>query len=88
MLRLIGATEFYIRGPFYAEGLVQGAAGGVLALAALYLSYQVIRPQSGAALLGTVLVGDFLPASQLLALLVLGALAGLLGAIVSVRREV
>ena len=23
VLRLIGATEFYIRGPFYAEGLVQ-----------------------------------------------------------------
>ena len=87
VLRLIGATEFYIRGPFYAEGLVQGAIGGLAALAGLYASYRVIRPQSDAALLGTVLVGDFLPASQPLFLLALGAVAGLLGAILSVRRE-
>jgi cell division transport system permease protein len=87
VLRLIGATEFYIRGPFYAEGLIQGAAGGLLALGSLYFSYRVIRPQSDAALLGTVLVGDFLPPAQLLFLLILGALAGLLGAIVSLRRE-
>ncbi len=42
---------------------------------------------SDAALLGTVLVGDFLPAPQALFLLALGAVAGLLGAILSVRRE-
>ena len=87
VLRLIGATEFYIRGPFYAEGLVQGGAGGLAALAGLYAAYRVIRPQSDAALLGTVLVGDFLPIPQLLFLLALGATAGLLGAILSVRRE-
>ncbi len=87
VLRLIGATEFYIRGPFYAEGLVQGATGGLAALAGLYAAYRLIRPQSDAALLGTVLVGDFLPMAQLLFLLVLGAAAGLLGAILSVRRE-
>ncbi len=87
VLRLIGATEFYIRGPFYAEGLVQGALGGLAALAGLYAAYRVIRPQSDAALLGTVLVGDFLPAPQVLFLLALGAAAGLLGAILSVRRE-
>jgi cell division transport system permease protein len=87
VLRLIGATEFYIRGPFYAEGLVQGAAGGLAALSGLYASYRILRPQSDAALLGTVLVNDFLPPAQLLFLLVLGAAAGLLGAILSVRRE-
>ena len=87
ILRLIGATEFYIRGPFYAEGLVQGAVGGLTALAGLYAAYRLIRPQSDAALLGTVLVGDFLPPAQLLFLLALGSIAGLLGAILSVRRE-
>ena len=87
VLRLIGATEFYIRGPFYAEGLVQGAVGGLAAMVGLYASYRIIRPQSDAALLGTVLVGDFLPLPQLLFLLVLGSLAGLLGAVLSLRRE-
>lgn len=87
VMRLIGATEFYIRGPFYAEGLVQGAAGGLAALAGLYLVFQVLAPQSEAAVLGTVLVGQFLSLLESFLLLALGAGAGLLGAVVSLRRE-
>ncbi len=66
---------------------MQGVLGGLAALAGLYGAYRVIRPQSDAALLGTALVGDFLPAAPLVFLLGLGAVAGLLGAILSVRRE-
>ena len=35
MMRLVGATEFFIRGPFYVEGLLQGLIGGLVASAAL-----------------------------------------------------
>jgi hypothetical protein len=38
-------------------------------------------------MLGTVLVGDFLPPSTLLGLVILGSAAGLLGAVLSLRRE-
>jgi cell division transport system permease protein len=88
VMRLVGATEFYVRGPFYFEGLIQGLLGGALALAGLYVAFFLLGPQpSSAMLLGTVLIDSFLPVSATLALLGIAALAGLFGAVISLRRE-
>jgi cell division transport system permease protein len=86
IMRLVGATEFFIRGPFYVEGLIQGLLGGGLASAALYATYWLIRSRSRS-LLASLLAGRFLSAEQLGLLLLLGALAGLIGAVASLRRE-
>ncbi len=69
VMRLVGATEFFIRGPFYFEGLLQGFAGGLIALMALYASFMLLDPSSTTSLLGTVLVRRFLSAGQLATLL-------------------
>lgn len=87
VMRLVGATEFYIRGPFYFEGLIQGLLGGIVAVSGLYASFLVMNPRGSTALLGTVLVDRFLPWPSILALLGLATLAGCLGAIVSLRKE-
>ena len=86
IMRLVGATEFFIRGPFYVEGLIQGLIGGALASAGLYASYQLIHARSRS-LLAAVLAGQFLSLRQLGLLLLLGAMAGLIGAVASLRRE-
>ena len=86
IMRLVGATEFFIRGPFYVEGLIQGLIGGALASAGLYASYQLVHARSHS-LLAAVLAGQFLTLRQLGLLLLLGAVAGLIGAVVSLRRE-
>ncbi|HXO29495.1 MAG TPA: permease-like cell division protein FtsX, partial [Thermoanaerobaculia bacterium] len=86
IMRLVGATEFFIRGPFYVEGLIQGFLGGALASAGLYASYQLIHARSRS-LFAAVLAGQFLSPRQLGLLLLLGALAGLIGAVASLRRE-
>ena len=86
IMRLVGATEFFIRGPFYVEGLIQGLLGGGLASAGLYGGYQLVHSRSRS-LLAAVLAGRFLSARQLGLLLVLGAMAGLIGAVASLRRE-
>ena len=86
IMRLVGATEFFIRGPFYVEGLIQGLLGGVLASAGLYASYQLIHARSRS-LFAAVLAGQFLSPRQLGLLLLLGAMAGLIGAVASLRRE-
>jgi cell division transport system permease protein len=86
IMRLVGATEFFIRGPFYVEGLIQGFLGGALASAGLYASYQLIHARSRS-LFAAVLAGQFLSPRQLGLLLLLGAMAGLIGAVASLRRE-
>ncbi|HEY6323634.1 MAG TPA: permease-like cell division protein FtsX [Thermoanaerobaculia bacterium] len=86
IMRLVGATEFFIRGPFYVEGLIQGLLGGALASAGLYASYELIHARSRS-LFAAVLAGQFLSPRQLGLLLLLGAMAGLIGAVVSLRRE-
>ena len=86
VMRLVGATEFFIRGPFYVEGLFQGILGGGAACMALFGTYQAAR-RSSDSLLATVLLTDFLPPAHVVFLLGLGAAAGLVGAVTSLRRE-
>ena len=45
VMRLVGATEFYIRGPFYFEGILQGLLGGLIAAGALGAVPSDDRPQ-------------------------------------------
>jgi cell division transport system permease protein len=87
VMRLVGATELFIRGPFYIEGLLQGLLGGACAVAALYAGYRLLVPHAPVSWLSSALTGAFLPAAQQMLLVGLGALAGLVGAIASLRRE-
>jgi cell division transport system permease protein len=87
VMRLVGATEFFIRGPFYAEGLLQGILGALLALAGLYGAYHLVHARAATSLIAAMLATDFLGRSEIGFVLLLGAAAGLLGAIASLRRE-
>ena len=87
ILRLVGATEFYIRGPFYAEGLLQGLIGGGVAMGALYGLYRLAEARKAASLVASVLTTGFLTPGQVACLILLGGGAGLLGAVASLRRE-
>ncbi|HET9227398.1 MAG TPA: permease-like cell division protein FtsX [Thermoanaerobaculia bacterium] len=87
ILRLVGATEFYIRGPFYTEGLLQGLIGGGIATGGLYLLYQAAAARRAVSLAASVLTTGFLSPGQIAFLVAVGGGAGLLGAIASLRRE-
>ena len=86
-MRLVGATEFFIRGPFYVEGLLQGLIGGGLASGGLYFAFRLLQAKASASLFASVLATRFLDAQELAFLVVVGGAAGLLGAIASLRRE-
>jgi cell division transport system permease protein len=87
IMRLVGATEFYIRGPFYVEGLLQGLIGGIAASGALFGAYRILHARETGSLFSSVLALDFLSSPQLAVLVLLGGAAGLFGAVASLRRE-
>lgn len=87
VMRLVGATEFFIRGPFYAEGLLQGFLGALLALVGLYATYHLVHARAASSLIAAMLATDFLGRSEIGFVVLLGMAAGLLGAVASLRRE-
>jgi cell division transport system permease protein len=87
VMRLVGATELFIRGPFYAEGVLQGLLGGASALGGLYGLWRLALPQLEGSIVGLTLGAEFLAPSEQIGLVVLGTIAGLAGAIASLNRE-
>lgn len=89
IMRLVGATERIIRGPFLIEGFLQGTLGGVLAVGVLYGLFEgakrAIAPSS--AMLWGFLFAGFLPWQKILALVAGGMLAGWFGSWLSVRER-
>jgi cell division transport system permease protein len=88
IMRLVGATHAYIRGPFLVEGMLQGGLGGGLALGLLYLAHQFLLREvlsSSRLVLGAHWLAFLSP--QAWAAIVLGGMVvGLLGSTLSVRR--
>lgn len=87
ILRLVGGTEFYIRGPFYFEGLFQGLAGGALAVVALLITVQTLHRRAGESIVAWFFAGASISPALLGAIMMVGGLAGLVGAVVSLRNE-
>jgi cell division transport system permease protein len=86
IMRLVGATPAYVRGPFVVEGMLQGGLGGALSLALLWLAFRLLLPDALAAseLLGGTM--EFLPLRLCLAIVAGGMLVGVIGSLVSLGR--
>lgn len=83
IMRLVGATNRYIREPFLLEGALKGILGGVLAVLMCWLVFAIFRRST--ADVGSGLV--FFEAPAILIGLVFGTAIGLLGSLLSVGRH-
>ena len=86
IMRLVGATRAYVKGPFVVEGMLQGGIGGLLALGLLALALRVLARD--AAMASELLGRTSIAVSPTLALtLVLGGMAvGVAGSFMSLGR--
>jgi len=88
IMRLVGATERIIRGPFLVEGFLQGTIGGLAAIGLLYGVFLGTRRFMSPSILWSFLFTGFLPWQKLAALVAGGMLAGFLGSWMSVRQRI
>ncbi len=83
IMRLVGATDSFIRRPFLLEGALRGLAGGLLALALSWLTLAGFRQMMGMTFTDLVF---FTPTEGAL-LTGFGVVIGLGGSLLSVRRH-
>jgi cell division transport system permease protein len=90
VMKLVGATNWFIRIPFIAEGLIQGVIGALLASGVVYGIHVAIDNVSDASNPGSLVTEMRLTGWQVFAtdvvVVLLGALIGSLGSAFAVRR--
>jgi cell division transport system permease protein len=77
VLKLVGATDFFVMAPFLLEGLLHGAASIALSLVLLYLGYSAIDTRITQAV--------FMPLGMIVFFIVFGLAVAVLGSLVSLR---
>jgi cell division transport system permease protein len=83
IMRLVGATNWFIRGPFLLEGALKGLMGGLLSLVLCYAGYILFRDNTGGPFAGLL----FFRPEHMVVLILFGVLLGLAGSLVSVGRH-
>jgi len=86
VMKLVGATNWFVRGPFMLEGLICGLIGSIAAVILLLLGKELALP----AILGRIDTGSDVEALSFgltaLSLLVVGLLVGAIGSGLTLRR--
>jgi cell division transport system permease protein len=89
VLKLVGATDGFVKKPFVVEGSVQGALGALGAIALLGALFLVVRGRLDGELASLVGVApSFLPWHVAVGMVALGAVLGAAAALASLRKLV
>lgn len=83
IMRLVGATNGFIRRPFVLEGAIKGLLGGIVALALCWLTFTAFRTGMAADLPDLRFFGP----GEMAGIVLFGTLIGLVGSLLSVGRH-
>lgn len=86
IMRLVGASESFIRYPLYVQSLVLGAIGGLLGIGVLFELYRLLVANVGAGMASNGFAMRFLPAEIILAIFSGSMFVGWLGCYISLRK--
>jgi cell division transport system permease protein len=90
IMRLVGATNSFIKGPFLTEGILQGLMGGVAAVTCLYLLYYgiIVKVSDLNAPFFSIDALHFLSSQMIVLMIFGGMIVGFLGSFFSLARLV
>jgi cell division transport system permease protein len=90
VMKLVGATNWFIRVPFMSEGLIQGFLGSALAAGAVYILYVAINHAGGGTGTSNVFSAMHMTGWELVStnivVVFVGVLIGSLGSAIAIRR--
>ena len=86
VMRLVGATDGFIKAPFYIQGVIQGAVGGLGGLAALLVTFIVVSSNIGYGLTTHMAGVRFLSPLLSIGIVFCSMLVGWLGCYLSLKQ--
>jgi cell division transport system permease protein len=86
IMRLVGATDSFIKTPFYIESAIQGLIGGVLGIFILFISFMLLMSSVENEIVSGFVQVRFLPVSISAAIVLLSVSAGLVGCYLSFKQ--
>ncbi|HHX51807.1 MAG TPA: ABC transporter permease [Clostridia bacterium] len=87
IMKLVGATDWFIRWPFLLEGLVLGSIGALVAATGIYFLYDFLIQSISPKVPFLPLISDYRQIYQVLwKLLAGGAMVGAMGSAISIRK--
>ena len=86
ILKLVGATDWFVKVPFLFEGMFQGLLSGILSLLILFFGYSLLSAKKVHMLSLAMFDYIFIPYQYTLLILFLGLFLGLIGAFLALGR--
>ena len=86
IMRLVGATDGFIKAPFYIEGLIQGVLGGMIGLTVLFVIFILVSLNVEQGLTAGLFTIRFLSPGAFCGILVCSMFVGWLGCYLSLKQ--
>jgi cell division transport system permease protein len=88
VMRLVGASNSFIKGPFFFEGMIHGLVAGGVAVGLLFTLYKMAKSYiaSSSGIFFTYIDFKFLETPEIVLFIIGGTLVGILGSLLSLGR--
>ncbi len=86
ILKLVGATDWFVKTPFIIEGMIQGIVSALVALGGLYLGFLAFSVKKTTLLTFAVVKLQFIPLTIIGGIIVLSLIVGAIGSYIAVGR--
>lgn len=86
LMKLIGATDWFIRWPFFIEGVILGTIGAIISVLILALGYKSLIIRMDSLFFLPLITGQDALVTLYFSLLIAGAVLGVLGTLISINK--